>query len=312
MSIKTARAEGTANVTIDHAACVACGLCVRVCIGAPLYMADGKVHVDQSRYFGCFGCGQCVAVCPQDCITVEGRDFSPDDVLPLPPRNERAAYSQLHALLLGRRSVRDFKDKPVERALIDQIIATASTAPIGLPPSDVQILVFDGQDKVAALSTDLLDLMRSIRWLFSPLVRAVMRPFLSKENNEVFDTFLAPALETFLQKQAEGEDWLTYKAPLAMYFFTSVYADPVDPLVVATYAMLAAESLGLGSCMLGMPAYCFKYSKKLRRKYGLAGKSQQGILVIFGYPAVPYRRALHRRLGEVRYYEDPPPDSLRI
>ena len=28
-----------------------------------------------------------------------------------------------------------------------------------------------------------------------------------------------------------------------------------DPLIAATYAMLAAESLGLGSCMIGTPAF---------------------------------------------------------
>ncbi len=302
MGIRTARAEGTANITIDHTTCIACGLCVRVCKGAPLTMVDGKVHVDQLRIFGCIACGQCIAVCPQGCITVEGRDFSPADVLPLPPRAERATYPQLYALLLGRRSVRDFKDKSVERTLIEQIVAAASTAPMGLPPSDVEILVFDGKEKVAELSHDLLDFMRSIRWLFSPLMRAVMRPFVGKENSAVFDTFIAPALEAFLQQRTEGVDWLTYAAPLAMYFSTSAYADPADPFIVATYAMLAAESLGLGSCMLGTPAYGFKYSKKLRRKYGLADKSQQGILVIFGYPAIPYRRALLRRLGAVRFY----------
>ena len=172
---------------------------------------------------------------------------------------------------------------------------------MGLPPSDVQILVFDGREKVAALSEDLFDFMRSIRWLFSPFMRRMMRPFVGKETADVFDTFLASALDAFLQKWAVGEDWLTYSAPLAMYFYTSGYADPVDPLVVATYAMVAAESLGLGSCMLGTPAYAFKYSKKLRRKYGMLHNSQQGILVIFGYPAIAYHHALRRRLGGVRF-----------
>ncbi|MBN1874953.1 MAG: nitroreductase family protein [Anaerolineae bacterium] len=302
MSIKTARAEGVAEVLIDYEACIACGLCARVCKGAPLYMENGKVQIDQSCYFGCIACGQCVAVCPQHCITVTGRDFTLDDVLQMPTREERATYAQLQSLMLGRRSVRDFKDKPVVREYIDQIVSAAATAPMGLPPSDVQILIFDGKDKVAALSNDLLDWMQSIQWIVSPVMRAIMRPFVGKETGEVFDTFLAPALDAFLKKRAENIDWLTYSAPLAMYFYTSAYADPVDPLIVATYAMLAAESLGLGSCMLGTPAYCFKYSKKLRRKYGMPNVSQQGILVIFGHPAVTYRRALRRRLGGVQFY----------
>jgi hypothetical protein len=64
--------------------------------------------------------------------------------------------------------------------------------------------------------------------------------------------------------------------------------------------MLAAESLGLGSCMLGFTGYAVKYSKKLRRKYKLPAKIQPGICVIFGYPAFNYQKALKRRFAEVR------------
>lgn len=76
---------------------------------------------------------------------------------------------------------------------------------------------------------------------------------------------------------------------------------PADSLVAATYAMLAAESLGLGSCMIGTPAYFIKYSKKIKQKYDLPLKNQPGIVVIFGYPRIKYRKALKRRLAKVTY-----------
>jgi len=65
--------------------------------------------------------------------------------------------------------------------------------------------------------------------------------------------------------------------------------------------MLAAESLGLGSCMLGTVPYCFKYSRALRQKYQIPHKSQQGLMLILGYPAIPYQKGIRRRLGTVRF-----------
>jgi len=303
MSLKTGRADGTATVRIDYEECTACGLCVRVCKGAPLYLEGGTVHVDQTRLFGCIGCGQCVAVCPKNCITVEGRDLFPDDIMKIPSKGARAAYEQLKSLMIARRSVRNFKDRAVEHELIDKIIDAASTAPMGLPPADTEIVVLHGSEKVQEFANDMIDLMHNLKWFFAPFMRLLMRPFIGKEACESFKTFILPIIEIFIKKREEGEDSLLYNAPLAMYFHTSPYADPADPFISATYAMLAGESLGLGSCMIGTPGPFIKYSKKLKRKYGIHLRNQQGILVIFGYPAVRYSQALKRRLANVHFYQ---------
>jgi hypothetical protein len=89
---------------------------------------------------------------------------------------------------------------------------------------------------------------------------------MSAENAAMFRDFLAVALRGIVEKHTQGEDWLTYDAPCALYFYASPFADPADPLIAATYAMLAAESLGLANCMLGTIPYCFQYSRALRKK----------------------------------------------
>ena len=115
-----------------------CGLCVN---GAreTLYIENDRLHVDHP-FVGCIGCGQCAAVCPQKCIVIEGREISAKDIIDLPPREQRADYEQLQALLLGRRSIRDFKNQEVEAEVIQKILDAVSTAPMGLPPSEVQVL----------------------------------------------------------------------------------------------------------------------------------------------------------------------------
>ena len=306
MSVPTRRAKGHAQVTIDEAVCNGCGLCVKVCIGAPLTMVDGRVFVDQEAYFGCFACGQCMAVCPLDCIQVKGRDLSPEDMFPLqeaitPSNDQPAAYTPLSALLTARRSVRSYQETPVPREMIEKIIAAVSTAPMGIPPTDVEVLVLENKEAVASLTVDIIDIFKKVRWLVSDPIQWLMRPFMSKETAEVYRGFLAVAITSILDKYEQGENWLTYDAPCALYFYTSRYADPADPTITATYAMLAAQGLGLGSCMLGTIPYCFQNSRKLRKKYNIPDKSQQGLMLILGYPAVTYRKGIKRRLGAVRY-----------
>lgn len=301
MAIKTGRADGTAQITLDTEKCNDCGICAEVCKGAPLVMTDGRLEVDEPRFFGCIGCGHCMCVCPRECIQINGRDMDPADVIPLPDKASRADYQQLYDLMLSRRSVRNFRDRLVEPEMIDKIVAAVTTAPMGLPPSDVEILVLDTPAKVQEFAANVVTVMKKSRWFFSPILSFLLRPFLGREYIESVDSFIRPTLNIFIEETAKGQDYLLYNAPLAMYFHCSPYSDPADPLVAATYAMLAAESLGLGSCMIGTPAYFIKYSKDFKQKYNLPAKNQPGIVVIFGYPRIKFRKALRRRLAKVTY-----------
>lgn len=302
MTIPGSRVSGTAEVLIDYTKCSACGACVEVCGGFPLYMENGRLEVDQTRGFGCIACGACIAVCPTDAIRVSGRDLLPEDVFNIPPSASRADYKQLNALMLARRSTRVFKSREVEVETIQKILAAASTAPVGIPPTEVGVCVFQTRKAVEELRGCLISEIGKWRKMFSPLILTLMRPFIGKENAAMFRDFMAPALEIYTSGGQGGKDLFFYNAPLAMYFYGTPYTDPADPVIPATYAMLAGEALGLGTCILGFPGYIFKYSRKARQKYHLPEKIQPGLMVIFGYPVYRYRKSLRRTFREVNTY----------
>lgn len=258
--------------------------------------------ISQNSVYGCIGCGHCMAICPQEAIRISGRCLTPDDLLTLPDKHENASYEGVLTLLQHRRSIREFKAVPVEKELIDKVIKAAQTSPMGLPPSDVNLLVFESQAKVRQFAEDFCDYLTGIKWLVSGWFLALMRPFWGKTNDELFRGFVRPTIHLFLDNMKKGINLVNYDAPVAMYFYGSPYADPADPIVAATYAMIAAESLGLGTCMLGAVHPLIqngKAAQKFRQKYGIRYKSREGLFVIMGYPKLEYQKGIRRSFASI-------------
>ena len=116
-------------------------------------------------------------------------------------------------------------------------------------------------------------------------------------------TFAAPLVSTIIEKDSEGKDWLLYGAPLAVVFHISPRAESADTLIAATYAMLAAQTMGMTSCMIGSIGPFLKNGgKRIREKYGIPQKNRIGITVVFGYPKVGFTRGIRRRLAGVTLY----------
>ncbi len=301
--LKTCRSDRVASIQIDHARCNLCGRCVTVCKGGPLYIEDGTVGIDQSRFFGCLGCGHCMAVCPKDAVTVEGRGISRTDLIDVPETGVRSTFDELLSLMVSRRSIREFQEMEIPRPKIDAIIQAASAAPMGIPPSDVELLVLNGRQKVREFSGDMITDMRRSRFILSPLFLALMRPFIGRDAYAFMKDFTAPLISTIIEKQSEGKDWLLYEAPLAILFHIRRGAEPADTLIAATYAMLAAESMGIGTCMIGsVGPYLSHGGGRIRKKYGIPAANRVGITMVLGYPKVRFARAIRRRFSRVLFY----------
>jgi len=302
MAIPTTRAKENAVISIDHAICTGCGRCVSVCSDYSLVIENNKCVQSKNPLFGCVGCGHCMAICPTGAIQIHGRTISPDDMFDLPAEKEAADYNQVMALLQRRRSMRKFKDKPVHPGTIEKILNIARTAPMGLPPSDVHVLVLDSKEKTRAFAEDFCRYLEGMKWFVSGWFLFLMRPIWGKSTDELFRGFVKPLFKIYPESMKDGDNLVNYDAPLAMYFYGSPYTDPADPIVAATYAMIAGESLGLGTCMLGAVHPMIqngKKAEKLRKKYGIRYKSREGLFVIFGYPALTYRKGIRRSFAEV-------------
>jgi nitroreductase/NAD-dependent dihydropyrimidine dehydrogenase PreA subunit len=304
MAIITSRTNENGRINILYDRCNSCGLCVKVCKDFSLIMDENKPVVSNFPLFGCIACGQCMAICPTQAIEISGREMTVNDLIDLSEMKDKSSYTQLKNLMIGRRSIRDFKEMEVENELIEKIIEAAVSAPMGLPPSDVHLVVIKGRHKVREFSFDVIDYFRKISWVFSPAFIWLWRLF-GKEAYQVMNSFGQPLVNFMTESKEKQENYLLYDAPLAMYFAASPYCDPADPYIPATYAMLAAESLGLGSCMIGSIHPMIQYgAKKLKQKWNLPEKSPAGIFVIFGHPKYKFKSGIRRSFAEVAFIQN--------
>jgi formate hydrogenlyase subunit 6/NADH:ubiquinone oxidoreductase subunit I len=74
----------------------------------------------------CLACGHCVAICPHQALSLDW--LRPDECPPI-KTNLNLTAEQAEQFLRSRRSVRNFKEKAVDRTTLNQLIEIATYAP---------------------------------------------------------------------------------------------------------------------------------------------------------------------------------------
>lgn len=293
MPVKHSLYQNAGEVSVDPQRCLRCGQCVSICPAEVLVLEKDQVQ-QLSSGFDCIACGHCMMVCPQECIRVQGRGLSPADLRGLPTPEQRADADALSALLQSRRSVRRFTEQPVEQDLLERIIAMSASAPMGIPPWDVGVVTISGFSEVQQLADEIVAGYRGMLKVVRPRVLSLMRPFIGRVRYEQLNHFILPLAESYVHGHQQGRDKLFWNAPAVLIFHKSPYAEAADATIACTYAMLAAESLGLGSCIIGGAAPIIQRNPAICRQLSIPVNNKPAIALILGYPAVVFKRSIKR------------------
>ncbi len=304
-TVRTGFGDEPAKPTINYQTCTNCMLCAKICPSRTLADVDGKIAVAQPRQksgMGCIGCGQCMAVCPSGSVGVLGRRMEPADVWKI-DKNNIATPEQLEHLLYSRRSVRHFTDKLPDKKLLDAVISAAASAPMGMPPWDVSVTTIYGHTKVQQFADDMIKVFKQWKMVFSAPIMPAWRLFLGKPMSETMSDFVLPIVNAIVDERAKGNDRLFYNAPALMLFHGDPHGDATDGLIACTYAMIAAQSRGLGTCMIGTVPPAFKQAKWLKTKWGVPAANNVAMAMIIGYSKYKFVNGVKRRFASTNYVE---------
>lgn len=289
-------ASRTVQITISDDRCTRCGRCVITCPRS-LLVRDGDRIQPADDLSKCLICGHCVAVCEPDAIR---HSHVPVDVAP--PLGELELNDQvLERFLRRRRSIRRFRRDPVEPAKLDRLLDIARYAPTGGNVQGVHYTVLTG-DNVRQLEVATADFFRQlIRRLESPVGRLLVRLIVGADALDRLVMGL-PDLKRDVGRVDRNEKGYCHNAPAVFLVHGGkVYPTiPEDCCFAAYQLILAAETLGLGSCLIGFITQAAARSKTIREVAGLPKGHRIYCTLAVGYPAERFFRLVPRNPPNVQ------------
>jgi nitroreductase/NAD-dependent dihydropyrimidine dehydrogenase PreA subunit len=285
---------------INYDTCTDCGLCSRVCGARIIREVGGKYEIHHYEGWECFACGNCMAVCPSQSITVEGLSY--DLFTPLPTKG--VDFDALRAALLSRRSVRNYKKDPVPRELIRSVLDAAATAPMGVPPTDVEVLVMDRRADIEEILVQVRKDYRGFLTIMgNPVTRGVMRLVQGGPMYHALKSHVVPAARHALTESEKGREYFSYETPALLLFHGNKYKVAIeqDCFIAASYATIAAHTLGLGTCFSGLIPPIVDRSATLRKRLDIPRDNRVYAGLMLGRPAVKFKRAIPRSFKDVRF-----------
>lgn len=266
---------------IDTEKCLRDGLCVAEC-PARLIEIEGEGSFPtpiESAEELCQNCGHCVAICPHGALSL--RTMRPENCLPI-KRELTLSPEQAEQFFRRRRSIRTYKDKPVDRETIARLIDMARYAPSSHNLQPVHWLVISDASEIKRLSGLVVDFMR-IMIVDHPEVAGPMHYGRAVESWE-------KGLDRILR---DAPNLIVAHAPQALSS-----AQPAC-IIALTYLELAATSLGLGACWAGyFNAAATSYAPLMDALALPKGYQSFGAMMV-GFPKYVYQRIPLRNDPEI-------------
>lgn len=268
-------------IKVNYDKCNADGICADVCPRKLIVVDDenSKPRPIPEAAELCINCGHCLASCPTSAISLN--EIAPEDC---PPINKGLwpDYNQLDHLFKSRRSIRVYKNKPVDRKIIDMLLETCRFAPSGSNAQPVNWIIATGSRRLKDLSQLVIDWMNHAVETKQPVAERLHLDIVVKSWNR-------------------GEDRIFRGAPMViMTHALETGSLPQESCVIAmTYLDLAAASMGLGTCWVGYLMLAATQYVPLKKALGIPRDHRVYGAMVLGYPKYTYHRIPPRNQPKV-------------
>jgi nitroreductase/ferredoxin len=293
------------TITIDPSQCKKDGLCATVCPENIFVQREKLTMPELMHEETCIACGHCVAICRQDAIRHSGVQSTEIGTIQV---EEMPTTQQLMWLLKTRRSIRAFRDKPLARETIEEIIDGARFAPSGHNSQSTQYLVVQDRAVLNQVSAMIIEYLRfEIRRFTNPIFRTVAL----LANRELAESGLneIPKFKRVTHLFESGADPILYGAPVLLAFHarrTTGYAD-VNAQLALQNASLVAHSLGIGHFYTGWVVspcrapMARKWNRRIPSLIGIPPENELYGALALGHPIPRYKKMIERNPPKIKW-----------
>lgn len=263
------------DIRIDAQKCTRCGECVQEC---PMYFIrmpeEGLPYMPQEMQEQCFACQHCMTVCKFGALSLTG--FDPDDAETLD--GYEPDPDNVEMLIKSRRSIRRYKQEPVEPETLSRLMEVLSYAPTGKNHQSVLYTLVDDPKVMGAIAERTYEAIRGHR---------------DAETIPEGLEFFSMAVDCW----DDGKDIIFREAPHMLIASApkNAPAGNADTHIGLTTFEVMANALGLGTLWCGFAKWAFlHFAPDVYRSFGIPEDHELGYVLMFGKPAVRYPRLVQR------------------
>jgi nitroreductase/NAD-dependent dihydropyrimidine dehydrogenase PreA subunit len=296
------------RLEIDRDLCNGCGSCISVCPTGTISLVEGKAAVTGAESISC---GHCEAVCPQAAIRVIAIDEEMSHYKTFTAEKEwlapgKYSTSGLVQLMASRRSCRCFTDKPVDRALLEDLIKIGITAPSGTNCQAWTFTILPKRQHVLSLAGNVASYFKKLNATAEKTMLRLFLKLIGKgELDAYFHGYYQKVNEALEEWYGAGKDRLFHGSTAAIVVGSRPGATcPAEDALLATQnILLAAHSMGLSSCLIGFAVEAMKKEPSIQLTLGLPPEEQIHAVIVLGYSDEVYERTTGRKKPTQRYFE---------
>lgn len=273
--------------------CNQCLLCARDCVAGVWRIVDGKsqpVDIDS-----CNRCGHCLAVCPCDAIIHDG--LKKDQTVKVNRNNLNP--EAFRDIITSRRSIRQFKNVPVPRDVIEQILDLGRYSPTASNDQNVGYIVITDKKLIEEAAKKIWGFVSRLYDKTKKGIGKIIVNVTGLNNHRYLRVM------DYCQKQAVegGRDFILHNAPVLILIHAPKGARFASDNcnISATTIINYAHSLGLGTCLIGFMVMFLRYSGSLRKKFGIPKGRRVYASLVMGYPAYKFTYTASRKKPEVQW-----------
>lgn len=261
-----------ALITVNQEKCITCGLCVNVCPERVLKL--GNNGPEEVCPEDCLACGHCVAICPKEALDNSKTPLAKQSQVQFPPLSPEVAAN----FIRSRRSIRAYKQTPVPREKLIDLVNIAHFSPSGHNLQGISYVIIDNRK--------LID-------------KAIQIAVAELEKDHVLSNFTKAYHE-------EGIDTILRGAPsLILATADSEFPRGRENTILSfAYLELYAPTLGLGSCWAGIfERIARKNDSPLLELFTIPEtKTITGAMMV-GYPKYTYPRLVDKNPLEYTFLD---------
>lgn len=220
----------------------------------------------------------------------------------------RAKWTETEQVILRRRSVRIYEKEQVPEFMVKRVIEAGRFAPSAGNCQPWKFVVLRDPKIIDELTQEViekcklfarfLDYRQPGRTWLRPLIKAYIR---LKPND------LHPVPFGALSMMAEGSLSIWHGAPTVILIFKDVRgvsSPDLDCGIAGQNMVLAAHSMGLGTCWTGFAKLAFQYSRKWKKRFNIEFPYQWAVSLAIGWPKGEPDGMVPRPTHPVEWYEN--------